>query len=227
MVALKTGRAAVIDALAQWIAATERPHPLRVGIDGRTAAGKTTLADELVAPIARQGRPVIRIGIDDFHRCLADRRQRRNLPAWQRYYLDSFDHPAIRAALLPLGPGGDRRYRRVWFDSFHNVPIYELRRVAPPDAVVLVDGVFLARPELYDLWDLRIFVAIDAEHSLSRGPLRDQAWVGSVAVATERYHTIYIPGEDHYIAACRPHERADAIIDNRNPELPHLHVRHQ
>ena len=37
-----------------------------------------------------------------------ERRRRQELPPWQRYFLDSFDHPAIRDALLPFGPGGDR-----------------------------------------------------------------------------------------------------------------------
>lgn len=98
-------RARALARLARHLAAVERPHPIRVAIDGRTAAGKTTLADELVAPLARLGRPTIRIEIDDFHRPLVERRRRQDLPPWQRYYLDSYDHPAIRAALLPLGRG--------------------------------------------------------------------------------------------------------------------------
>ena len=42
-------RSAVVAELARLIAAEIRPHPLRVALDGRSAAGKTTLADELVA----------------------------------------------------------------------------------------------------------------------------------------------------------------------------------
>lgn len=198
-------RVRALEQLASLLVAVERPYPVRVAIDGRTAAGKTTLADELVAPIARHRRPAIRIQIDDFHRPRAERHRRHDLSPWQRYYLDSFDHPAIRAALLPLGPGGDQRYRRARFD-----------------AVVLADGVFLCRPELDDLWDVRIVVAIDADESLRRGPPRDQAWVGSVETAAQRYRTAYIPGEDHYLATARPHERADVVIDNRDPASPRL-----
>jgi uridine kinase len=225
MRAAAANRAQALALLAHSIAMVARPHPLRVAIDGRTAAGKTTLADELVSPVESHGRPVIRILIDDFHRSLAERRARQELPAWQRYFLDSFDYPAIRAALLPLGPGGDRRYRRVWFDSYRNVPLYEPRRVAPSDAVVLIDGVYLFRPELDDLWDVRLFVAIDPDDSLRRGPPRDQAWVGSVAAAAERYQTTYIPAEDHYITTFRPEERADVVIDNRDPATPRLTFR--
>jgi len=109
------------------------PHPLWVAIDGRTAAGKTTLANELVAPFERLGRTVIRVEIDDFHHPLAVRRGQRDLPPWQQYYLDSYDVTAIRRdLLLPLGPGGNRRDRRAICDSLHDTPIDEPPRPARP-----------------------------------------------------------------------------------------------
>ena len=46
--------------LAQRISRISCAHSVRVAIDGVDAAGKTTLADELVAPLERLGRPVIR-----------------------------------------------------------------------------------------------------------------------------------------------------------------------
>jgi uridine kinase len=95
----------------------------------------------------------------------------------------------------------------------------------PNAAIVLIDGVFLLRPELDDLWDVRIFVEIDPEDSLRRGPPRDQAWVGSVEAAIPPYHQRYIPGEDHYIGLIRPAERADIIVDNRDPVWPRLRFR--
>lgn len=215
-------RARALAHLARYLAAVRLPHPMRVAIDGRTAAGKTTLADELVVPIERHGRLVIRIEIDDFHRPLAERRRRTDLPLWQRSFFDSYDHLAVRAPLLPLGPGGDRHYRRAHFDSFHDVPISEPLQVAPADAIVVIDGVYMYRPELDDLWDVRVFVDIDAADSVRRGPPRDQAWVGSVEAAAQRYFTTYIPAEDYYIEMFRPHERADVVVDNRNPTDPLL-----
>ena len=41
--------------------------PLRVGIDGRSAAGKTTFAYQLAEVAGRRGWSVVRASIDDFH----------------------------------------------------------------------------------------------------------------------------------------------------------------
>lgn len=218
-------RARVLEQITERIVSVQRPHPVRVAIDGRTAAGKTTLANELVAPIERRGRPVIRVEIDDFHRPRAERRRRTELPSWERYYRDSFDHPAIRAAFLALGSGGSRHFRAKQFDSFHDRSFDEPEQAAPPDAIVLADGVFLFRPELDDLWDVRIFVEIDAAESLRRGPPRDRAWIGSIDVAAERYRATYLPGEQYYLDTIQPGERADAVLDNRNPAAPRLQLR--
>ena len=54
-------RSQVTDQLAELIVAIERPHPVRVAIDGRSGAGKSTLGDELAALIRRRGRPAIQL----------------------------------------------------------------------------------------------------------------------------------------------------------------------
>ena len=53
-------------AIADFVAAVDRPHPVRVAIDGRTASGKTTIADELALELNRTGRATIRTSIDAF-----------------------------------------------------------------------------------------------------------------------------------------------------------------
>jgi uridine kinase len=218
-------RADLLARLADLIVAVERPHPVRVAIDGRSAAGKTTLADELVAPIERHGRTVIRASVDDFHRPAAERYRRGRYSA-ESFYFDAFDYPAVREhLLLPLGPGGDRRYRPAFYDAFNDHPIDEPPREAPDDAVVVVDGIFLLRPELSDLWDIRVFVDVPPEESVRRGVLRDQGWMGSEEEARRRYLERYLPGEQVYLTAVRPQQYADAVVDNRDPAHPGLRLR--
>ena len=105
-------RSDLIAKLASRILAVERPHPVRVGIDGVDAAGKTTLADELAPRLEAAGRQVVRASVDCFHNP-SGVRYRRGRESPEGYYRDSFDHAAIAECLLqPLGPHGDRRFRR-------------------------------------------------------------------------------------------------------------------
>ena len=220
-----TARQAMLEALAERIAARRLPHPLRVAIDGVDAAGKTTLADELVGPIAARGRPVIRASIDGFHRPRSERLQ-RGPDSPEGYYHDSFDYPALRAALLlPLGPSGNRRYRSAVFDFRTDQPMVTQEAEAPVDAVLLFDGLFLLRPELDDCWDYRIFVDVPFDTVLQRAVRRDQVLFGSADEVTTRYLHRYLPGQRLYFAAIKPWLRADAVVENSDPSHPVLSLR--
>ncbi len=75
------------------------------------------------------------------------------------YYEDLFDLPALRRDLLdPLGPGGTREYRLSLFDFRTDQPAPAPAQIASTTAILLLDGVFLLRPELSACWDLAIFV---------------------------------------------------------------------
>lgn len=215
----------LLDRLAARLDAVRLSHPVRVAIDGVDAAGKTTLADELAHPLAERGRHVIRASIDGFHHPRAER-YRRGSDSPEGYYEDSFDHAALRAALLlPLGPGGDRRYRTRVFDFRADMPVAERPQVAPDDAILLFDGVFLLRPELDTLWDVRIFVEADFAVTLGRALARDRALFGDEEATRVRYERRYIPGQRLYLDRVRPRDRAQFVIDNNNPEHPLLYER--
>ncbi|HEU5367511.1 MAG TPA: hypothetical protein VFU69_03565 [Ktedonobacterales bacterium] len=214
----------MIEQLAERVAALQRPHPIRVAIDGIDAAGKTTLADELARALAGRERAVMRASLDGFHRPRAER-YRRGEDSPLGYYEDSFDYPALKAALLlPLGPDGNRHYRRAVFDVRGDVPIALPVEEAPSDAILLCDGVFLLRPTLADLWDYALFVKIDFEIGLQRALQRDLALFGSGEATRRRYLQRYYPGQRLYLEQARPEERAHAIMDNNDLRHPRLNV---
>lgn len=219
-------RAEVLAELARHVVAVRRPHPVRVGVDGNSAAGKSTFADELAEAVrAVTDRPVIRVGIDHFKRRV-DLRTAYPQDSPESYYLDSWDDAAIREQLLaPLGPGGSRRYRDAVMNLRGTEAVAGPVHVAPEDAILLADGAFLQRPELVAYWDLRIYLAIGFDVVLSRGIARDQAWMSGAAEAEHRYRTKYIPGEQRYVAEVRPQERADLVVDNTDFAAPVLRVR--
>jgi uridine kinase len=215
----------VLDQLTRLVLAVDRPHPVRVAVDGVSAAGKTTLANELAGSLRRHDRPVIRAEIDQFKRNLALRTRYPHDSA-EDYYFEMYDYPAIRAHLLePLGPGGSRRYRAALLDYPARSPVDSPEETAPDDAILLADGGFLLRPELAGLWDFTVFVHIDFDLVLERGAARDQAWMPSLEAARERYRRRYIPGEKLYLRRARPHERADVVVDNTDFASPRLTLR--
>ena len=60
-------RADVVTAVAAAVGAGRPPDCVRVGVDGVDGAGKTTFADELARALRAEGRPVVRVSLDDFH----------------------------------------------------------------------------------------------------------------------------------------------------------------
>jgi len=199
-------------------------HPVRVAIDGVDASGKTTLANELAEWVARLGCPVIRASVDGFHRPRQER-HRRGAGSPEGYFYDAFDYPAVRQALLtPLGPKGDRCYRTAAFDFRTDTPVRSEALIAPENAILLFDGVFLLRPELNDGWDFRIFVDVDFETCLSRACRRDLDLFGSAEETRRRYEQRYIPGQRIYMETVDPRSKADVIVDNRDPAEPAFEI---
>lgn len=215
----------MLEKLATRIIAFPSTHPVRVAIDGIDASGKTTLANELAVSLQANGRPVIRASIDGFHRPRSER-YRRGPTSPEGYYLDAFDYAALGEMLLvPLGPDGSRRYHRSVFDFRTDHPLNAPEEEAPADAILIVDGVFLLRPELDEFWDYRIFVAAPFEVALQRALQRDVALFGSTEVVQARYAERYIPGQRLYFEAAHPQERADAIVNNEQPLTTFLSFR--
>jgi uridine kinase len=218
-------RGELLDSLAEAIESVTTAHPPRVAVDGPPAVGKTTLADELALLLRDRGREVIRATAESFHLPRAQRYRRGEFSP-EGCYHDSFDYDTLRRVLLdPLGPGGDRRYQHAVYDMGTDTALSQPVATAPADAVLLLDGVFLLRPELIDRWDLHIFVSAAFERALDRGRIRDQARLGSIAEVERRFRDRYIPAQQLYFATVRPTDHADIIVHNDEPQRPAWEVR--
>ena len=102
------------------------------------------------------------------------------------YFEDSFDHGRLRRAVLAS------------------------------DGLLLVDGIFLFRDELNDLWDFRIFVKIELEESIRRGIARDGR------EKEELYRRRYAPAQRRYLEDVRPAELANVVVDNTDVTRPSI-----
>ncbi|GAA0897513.1 uridine kinase [Virgisporangium aurantiacum] len=187
---------------------------MRVGIDGPDASGKTFFADGLAATLRERGRPVVRVSVDDFHHVRAVR-YRLGRASPEGFWLHAFDYGRLRTDVLdPLAPGGSRRYRPRAHDLATDAVLHPEPIIAPPGAVVIVDGLFLHRDELRAAFDLTVFLDVPFEVTAQRLAHRD----GIVGPDLHRY----VEAQRIYFAACAPRARATILIDNTDPAIPRL-----
>src|SRR2546423_870496 len=74
------------------------------------------------------------------------------------------------------GLNGSGRYTARSFDLDNDRPFDADTQQAAPSAALIVDGIFLHRPELRSYWDLSIFLKVDFKISLPRGAQRGPAF---------------------------------------------------
>ncbi len=175
-----------------------RSGTLLIGIDGRGGSGKSTLAGELAARLTDAAV----VEFDDFYRPSRERALRA--AHGDTEIGGDFDWRRLRDQLLePLTTAAPGRYRRYDWDRDELAEWHEV----PSGGVVLVEGSYATRPELRGYYALRIWVEAPYEVRLGRGLARD----GEEARA--RWVEEWMPEEDRYVAASRPADHADVLVD--------------
>ncbi|MFF3246589.1 uridine kinase [Streptomyces sp. NPDC002870] len=212
-------RSAVVEAVARRILACGQSR-LLVGIDGFTAAGKTSLGHELAELITAVGRPVLRATLDDFKNPWKDRHL-YDRESGEGYYRNAYDYDAAKRLLLD--PCRSPAASSAVLCSIDPLTQQDHSSDATPlasDAVLIVDGVFAFRPEINAYWDFRIWLHVDAELSVRRGADRDQDWAGSEAESIHRNR--YLVAERIYLEEVDPLPKMDVVIDNSTFANPHV-----
>jgi uridine kinase len=201
----------LIDEIANIIRDYEPALILRVGVDGVDGVGKTVFADTLARAVEVQGRAVIRASVDGFHNPRKDR-YRRGRASPEGFYLDSYDYAGLKRFLLdPLGAHGSRTYCSAIFDYLTDAPLAMRMLVAEPASVLVLDGIFLHRPELRDVWDLSIFLDAPFDVTIPRGAGRGAGWGSSDVHAPSNQR--YIEGQRLYLRESEPQKLANFVID--------------
>ena len=207
----------VVDRVGELIDAQDQARVL-VAVDGSDAAGKTTFADQLTKAVRA---PTVRVSVDSFLRPRHLRYQRGELSP-EGYYLDSFDDEALlERCLRPFHAGADQFTVAAEVQQDHSVA-YKEQVVASARAVLVVDGVFLLRERLRQLWTVAIYLQVSAEQCLERARRRDLPVFGSVAEVERRYRGRYLPGQVLYRDDAAPETAADVLIDHEDPTSPVL-----
>lgn len=212
----------VVGEIARRLADRDLGHPVRVGVDGRVGAGKSTFARELVAAVESLGRPAVHVDSDGFHHVRAVRRQDVDDEA-RGYYENAYDLDAVvEQVLRPLGPGGSLTYATAVHDLVTDEVVGGATATADPDAVVLFDCTFLQRGALRRWWDEVVWLEVDREVALRRGVGRDATALGGVEEATAAYERRYMAACDLYVREERPRESATIVVHHDDPARPRL-----
>lgn len=171
-----------------------------VGFDGATSSGRAQVAAELVALADRlAGRAVVPVAMDGF--TAADYVTKAQADRWDNEYHHRYDYEAFRRrTLLPFRSGIEI------CPAVHDVRSGESvlsDAIEPPsDAVLLVDGPFLHRPELNDAWDASLYVV---------GAALDPSAADNAHAEAQRFY-----GEQS------PSQQATWVLDNSNVAAPIL-----
>ncbi len=177
-----------------------------VAVDGVDGAGKTTFCDELAEVLRARGRAVVRASVDDFHHP-QEIRWRRGRTSPEGFFLDSFDYERFAGHLLvPFAAG--KPFRRASHDLATDEYVSPPAEVAPPSAILLVDGIFLHRDELVDHWDFSVFLDVGFAVSVARMAVRD----GSPSDPDDPRNRRYVEGQKLYLAQCAPADRAGVVV---------------
>ncbi|QAV71703.1 uridine kinase [Salinibacterium sp. UTAS2018] len=189
---------------------------LLIAIDGVDGSGKTAFARELAAALS--GTCVIVIHVDDFLN-LREVRHRRGRDSAEGFWLDSYDYDALRRDVLaPLGTGGSGAYRTAASDHRYDTAVSPPLQSAPENCVVIVEGMFLHRDELVDVWDYSLFLDVPFSETARRMAVRDGSNPDPEHPSMKRY----VGGQRLYFAGAQPWTRATRLVDNTNPLEPRI-----
>jgi uridine kinase len=185
---------AMTDVLDELAAEVRHNYPrgrIAVAVDGIDGSGTDAFADALADAFDRAGLPAVRATIDTFSTARAPAGD----AAAERYYSAAYDYEGFRTRLV---------------GSFHaGLPFEgagELGAAVPPegDAVLVVDGPMLLRPEILGVWNSTVCLYAPADAAFERAATEE------VREAAQRL----------YLKRVRPSVVAIANVDNTDPEHP-------
>lgn len=167
--------------------------PVRIGVDGRCAAGKTTLAAYLQKELDCNV-----IHMDDFFLRPEQRTKERYEEPGGNIDYERFQEQVLQ----PLVQGEEIQYCP--YDC-HGQRFREVIRMTPK-AVTIVEGAYSCHPLFREYYHLRIFLTLEPEEQLRR--IRERNGEKALVQFREKW----IPLEERYFSGCQVPEHSDLQI---------------
>ena len=174
-----------------------------VAVDGRHGAGQKVFADAVAENLMNRGIKVFRASMDDFFRPRSDR-EREGWLDGKAHFREAYDYSLLRRVLIdPFHTSGSTSFVLTGFDEVRDQPVFQPKWMsAGPDAILIMDGVFLHRSDLAGMWNYSL-------------------WLQTAEVESDDPEQVRnIASDTAYLAKTKPSELATAVIDNQDPENP-------
>lgn len=191
-----------------------------VAIDGADAETRARFADDLAAVFDERDHPVFRASLDNFRRSRAEvAHYGEESP--ERLYRHHYDFSLLRRVLIdPFKLGGSTGFVLAAFDPARDSWVQPTWLTSSGDAALIMDGDFLLRRELRELWSFTVYLETDAPEGAFRLPGGDADDIdageiylddddGDEAEATRLYRT-----------EVSPRSKANAVVDLIDEHLP-------
>ena len=223
---LNSKEATFYESVIDFIVTKKVPdYSLIVGLNGVDGSGKTTMARTLEHRLKKSGHKVLLISVDDFHNPRSVRYKRGELSPIA-FCHDSINYDAI--ANNALKPAFEMKGKSVLcqtklFDLALDEEDAQFEEVTS-NTILLVEGIFLFRPEICPFLHVKIFLDVLFENVMQRVLSRDIATLSTEANIRERYSHKYIPGQMLYLDEVSPQSIADVVIDKNDFESAKMFI---
>lgn len=193
-----------------------------IAIDGIDASGKSSLAKEITLKLQNKLYNVQLVHIDDFH--LPKKiRYLKGKDSPEGFYFDSYDYQTIISKLIIPFKNKEEFILIKSFD-LENDKENIVKTKIEENTILIVEGIFLQRKELYKYWDLKIFLDVEFDIAEKRNLLRDLKSNPNANKENiiDRFNKRYKSGQKLYFEYETPKYKADIVIDNNdynNPEI--------
>lgn len=194
MIVITVAANKLADLIRKRAGASQRPF--LVALDGRSGTGKSTFA----ASLAQQLGAAVVEG-DDFFAGGVD--LRRDIPASRA--AACIDWRRQRNVIETLAAGRGVVYRTFDWNAFDGT-LADVATRLEPKPVLIIEGVYAARPELADLLDLRVLLLASDKTRLTRLQMRGE----TIGAWDRQWHE----AEDWYFSQVAPVGWFDVIVDN-------------
>jgi len=215
------GRLKVVSQLWYEVQQVHPESRILVALDGFDGAGKSHLSAEIAEHAqATGGRPLVRVSIDGFHHPRSVRRDAGVGP--DGFYHGSYQYPEFRRCVVEPLRSGVPITPAIW-DVALDEPVVADPVVVAPRGIVLVDGIFLHRPELIDVWDATIWLEVPFTVSVPRGNARFSGRHDPSPEAPSNRRYVY--GQRLYLQEADPRSHADWVFENTDLTRPRLRAK--